>query len=153
LQALWRLVFKGAKMRFQYRSAVGGVLVSVLAACTSVRTVKTEPAPFISAKNPNIVYVVDKDGRLFTIARPQVRGDSVVGVSPSLNKSVGLPLSAVSTLAASQGDSKRTILLVGVLGAGAGGLVFAAAHAGSSQTCDATTLDPKGFQSSTDLCH
>jgi len=104
-------------------------------ACTSVQPVRTEPAPFIAAKHPGVVYVVDKDGRPYTVARPHVEGDSVVGVSPKLDKSVGLPLSSVGSIAAAQPDHTRTALFIVALGAGAGGMGYALAHMGGGNAC------------------
>src|SRR6266513_2724058 len=79
-------------MRSGLRKGVAAALLGAMAGCTAVRPVAA-PAPFISAKHPDVVYVWDKQGRVFSIARPVVQGDSVVGVSPRLDKSVGLPLS------------------------------------------------------------
>src|SRR5205814_8912725 len=100
-----------------------------------VRPVRTAPAPFISAKRPGIVYLVDKEGRLYTVASPRVEGDSVIGLSPRMNTMVGVPLSSVGSVSAAQPDHARTALLVVLLGAGAGGLVYALGHAGSGEGC------------------
>ena len=108
--------------------------MGIIGGCTTVRPLMS-PAPFISAKHPNIVYALDKEGRVYVIARPVVQGDSVVGVSPRLDRSVGLPMSSVSRVSAAQVSTGRTVLLVGLLGASAAGLVYFASHSGSSSGC------------------
>ena len=139
-------------MRSGLRKPVAAALLGAMTGCTAVRPV-VAPAPFISSKHPDVIYVWDKQGRVFSIARPVVQGDSVVGVSPRLDKSVGLPLSSVSRVAAAQADHGRTALLAILLGGGAGGLLYALAHAGTSQPCDAIMLDPKNAQTGTQLCN
>ena len=122
-------------MKQPLRRIISACLLVTLTACTSVQPIRTEPAPFISAKHPQIVYLVDKDGRPYTVENPRVEGDSVIGLSPKKAGIVGLPLSSVGTIAAAQPDHTRTALLIVVLGAGAGGLGYALTHAGSSDSC------------------
>jgi len=122
-------------MTKELRRIMSACLLGSMAACTSVQRVRTAPEPFIAAKRPNVVYLVDKEGRPYTVASPRVQGDSVIGLSPRMNTMVGLPLSSVSEVAAAQPDHTRTALLVVVLGAGAGGLVYALSHAGTGESC------------------
>ena len=122
---------------------ISACLLVTVTACTSMQRVRTEPAPFIVAKHPNLVYVIDTHGRPYTVEHPRVEGDSLLGITPKMNKMVGLPLSAVSSIAAAQADHTRTALLIIALGAGAGGLGYALAHAGGGDACVSYTLDPK----------
>src|ERR1051326_3675514 len=122
-------------MTKELRRFISACLLCSMAACTSVQQVRTAPEPFIAAKRPNILYLVDKDGRPYTVESPRVQGDSVIGLSPRMNTMVGLPLSSVSSIAEAQPDHTRTALLIAVLGAGAGGLVYALGHAGSGESC------------------
>ncbi len=139
-------------MKGRLRRSVAVVLLWAISGCTAVRPVMA-PAPFISDKHPRVVYVVDKDGRLFTIAEPRLQGDSVVGVSAQLDHAVGLPLDRVQQVQASQVSRARTVVLVTVLGAGAIGLAYFAAHAGGGQSCNNATFDPKFFnQGDAGLC-
>lgn len=114
---------------------ISACLLLSMAACTSVQPVRTAPAPFISAKRPGMVYLVDKDGRPYAVESPRVEGDSLIGLTPRLNKLFGLPLSSIGSVSAAQPDRTRTALLVVVLGASAGGLVYALGHAGSGDSC------------------
>jgi hypothetical protein len=103
-------------------------------ACTSVQPVQ-EPAPFIAGKRPNTIYVLDNRGRVYTVVKPQVEGDSLVGVSPRMDRPVGMPMSSVIRVMAPQPDQGRTTLMAVVLAAAAGGLVYFAIHASGSSAC------------------
>ena len=84
-------------MTKELKRIISACLILSMAACTSVQQVRTAPAPFIAAKRPNIVYLFDKDGRLYTVESPHVQGDSVIGLSPRMNTMVGVPLSSVGS--------------------------------------------------------
>jgi len=122
-------------MTKQLKRIISACLLFSMAACTSIQPVRTEPAPFISAKRPQVVYLVDHAGRVYAVEHPRVQGDSVVGLSPRLSNGVGVPLASVSSVSAAQPDHTRTALLVVVLGASGAGLVYALSHAGSGESC------------------
>ena len=105
-----------------------------MSGCTAVRPVQA-PVQFIPEKRPHVVYIVDKAGRVYTIVQPSVQGDSVVGSSARLDKRVGVALPGVRQVLAPQPAHARTVLLVVLLGAGAGGGIYAAIHAGTSNAC------------------
>ena len=110
--------------------------------CTTVQPV-TAPAPFISARHPSVVYVLDKGGRQYSIVSPALHGDSVVGVTIEKNRSVGVPFSSIDQVSASQVSRGRTIAFLGLVGVAGGLLVHAAAGAGTALPCDPATWDPK----------
>ena len=102
--------------------------------CTSLQPV-AQPAPYISAKHPETVYLLDNMGRFYTVVKPHLEGDSVVGVSARMDRPVGMPLTSVSRMLAPQPDQARTVLLGATVAAGAAALVYFAIHAGGSGAC------------------
>ena len=112
-----------------------GVALTLLAGsgCTSVRPV-TAPAPFILEKHPGVVFVAKGD-HTYTLLKPKMSGDSIVGFTPKYYKPLGFALPTVSQVKAPQPDRTRTALLVGGVAVGAAALVYAFSHASSGQAC------------------
>jgi hypothetical protein len=91
------------------------ILVALLpvaaAACVSVRPVLA-PAQFIPTKQPEVVWVTQQSGEVIPVARPTLRGDTLVGNWLGTAEPVAVHLPRMSTMLARQPDPKRTRLLV-----------------------------------------
>jgi hypothetical protein len=117
-------------------------LLTATAGCTTVQLVRA-PLPFITAKHPSVVYVLDKTGRQYSILSPALTGDSVVGVSMNMDRAVRVPVSAIDKVSASQFNKGRTIAFLALLGVAGAAFVDVANQAGTAQPCDPATFDPK----------
>jgi len=83
----------------------------VTASCMTVRPVAA-PASFIPTRQPEVVWVTHQSGEFIPVARPSLRGDTLVGNWLGRAEPVAVPLPHVSALLARQPDPKRTSLLV-----------------------------------------
>lgn len=104
------------------RRAAGLGLVALTAGCASVREV-FEPAEFISAKRPAVVYVTQRSRAVVWIANPRVSGDTLFGTVAGDTRPVAVPLMDVQSVSASRMDGGRTALLALTV---VGGTAFAA---------------------------
>ena len=79
--------------------------------CSSLQPVR-QPAEFISASTPPVVYVTHRNRALIVIERPRVSGDTVYGNWQGQSRPVAVPLSQVQSMLARRKDGGRTALLV-----------------------------------------
>ena len=100
------------------------LLVSGLTACVSVRPVLT-PASFIPQQNPELVWVTSQQGEVIPIARPSLRGDTLVGHWLGTREPVSVMLPQVQ-IQARQPDHKRTVFAVASIGLLASFVVYRA---------------------------
>lgn len=95
-----------------------------LTACMSVRPVLT-PRSFIAQQNPELVWVTSQEGEVIPIARPSLRGDTLVGHWLGTREPVSVMLPHVQ-IQARQPDRKRTAFMVAGVGLVAGFVLYRA---------------------------
>ena len=107
--------------------------------CATLQPVE-QPARFIPDRNPQVVYVTFKNESRVTLARPLVRGDSLVGTVEGVSHPVAAPLSHIQRVEALQRNPGRTRWLVVGIGAltVVGAFVLAQPAVGGELGCDAT---------------
>ena len=101
------------------------------AACMSVRPVLT-PSNFIPQQNPDLVWVTSQQGEVIPLARPSLRGDTLVGNWLGTSERVTFSLPTLQGLSARQPDRKRTTMLIATAAALAGFVVWRALESGST---------------------
>ena len=126
------------------RRLCGGLVVAMIAACTSVEPVQ-QPAKYIVGKQPRTVWLTKANHSVVRMDGPRMLGDTVIG-------SVGgeyteVPLSEVTRVAAEQSSKGKTIAAATIGGAAvAAALIVIFKHSGSSsnsvndQIADTMTL-------------
>ena len=117
------------------------LLVAVLLGTVGCATLQPlrEPAQFIAAENPKVVYVTYKNRTVEGVAQPRVSGDSLFGaLQGNPSHRVAVPLSQVQLMRAKQPDRKRTIMLIAGLGVFTAANVYMLAKTGSDVSCDGT---------------
>jgi len=116
-------------------------LVAVLLSsvgCVSLQQLR-EPAQFIAAENPKVVYVTYKNRTVEGVAQPRVSGDSLFGaLQGNPSHRVAVPLSQVQLMRAKQPDRKRTIMLIAGLGVFTAANLYMFLRTGSDVSCDGT---------------
>ena len=114
-------------------------LVAVLLSsvgCVSLQQLR-EPAQFIAAENPKVVYVTYKNRTVEGVAQPRVSGDSLFGgLQRSPSHRVAVPLSQVQFVKAVQPDGKRTAMLIAGLGVITASSIFVLLKTGVDASCD-----------------
>lgn len=95
-----------------------------LTACMSVRPVLT-PSSFIPQRNPELVWATSQEGEVIPIARPSLRGDTLVGHWLGTREPVSVMLPQVQ-IQARQPDHKRTALMAAGIGLVAGFVLYRA---------------------------
>lgn len=81
------------------------------AGCATLQPV-SDPAAFISATNPQVVYATHNSGSVVAVAQPRISGDTLLGVRQGLSRPVALPLSHLRRIQAVQRDRTRTTVTV-----------------------------------------
>jgi len=100
------------------------LLVAGLSGCMSVRPVLT-PSSFIPQRNPDLVWATSQQGEVIPIARPSLRGDTLVGHWLGTREPVSVMLPQVQ-IQARQPDHKRTALMAAGIGLVAGFVLYRA---------------------------
>jgi hypothetical protein len=117
------------------RVPLAAVLLASIA-CSSLQPVP-EPAQFIPAMNPELVYVTFHNRAQVPLARPHVSGDSLVGTLAGVGRPWGVPLSQVQVVEAVQRDKRRTRWLIAGLGVVTVAGVYAFSRLGTGDNkCD-----------------
>lgn len=111
------------------RIALTGLLLAG-AACTSVRPV--QPAEYIPKNNPQTVWVTYTDNSFVPVDHPTIVGDTLKGMWSGLSEPVTIPFNQIQTVQAKMPNSKRTVMLVSVLGLAAVGVAYTVSTAGNS---------------------
>ena len=91
------------------RVTAAGVLAATVA-CARVREV-FEPAQFITAKSPSVVYVMQRNRAVVAIAHPRISGDTVLGTVAGETRAIAVPFSEVHSVSAVRLGGARTVLL------------------------------------------
>ena len=73
------------------RKITSALLIGAMLGCTAVQRVAA-PASFIPQEQPEQVWVTSEEGETFALLRPEVRGDSVVGILAGTSESITVPL-------------------------------------------------------------
>ena len=89
-------------------------------------------AEFIQQHHPDVVWVTYTDNSFVPVQGPRIVGDSLMGTWQGLSEPIAISLKEIQTVQARIPAPKRTILLVGVVAAAAGGVAFTIATAGNS---------------------
>jgi len=105
-------------------------LIPLATACTAVAAVH-QPAQFIAAKAPAIVWVTAADNSEVVLLAPSVKADTLAGLVDGAHY-VEMPLSSVHSMRARQPALRRTLLLLGGATLGMTAVVVAASHAGGA---------------------
>lgn len=106
--------------------------------CATLQPLK-EPAQFIAAENPKLVYVTYKNRTVEGVAQPRVSGDSLFGaLQGNPSHRVAVPLSQVQLMRAKQPDGTRTAMLIAGLAVFTAANVYMFAKTGSDVSCDGT---------------
>jgi len=116
-------------------------LIAVLLSTVGCATLQPlrEPAQFIAAENPKVVYVTYKNRTVEGVAQPRVSGDSLFGaLQGNPSHRVAVPLSQVQLVRAKQPDRKRTIMLIAGLGVFTAANLYMFLGTGSDVSCDGT---------------
>lgn len=79
-------------------------------ACSSLQTVR-DPNAFM-ATNPDLVVVIYNDNGEVPVAKPQFRGDTLVGQWAGLNEPISVPMDQIQRIDAVQKDPKKTTLFI-----------------------------------------
>lgn len=125
------------------------VVVTLLAAaalgCKSLQPIH-EPAQFIAAANPPVVYVTAKNRALLAIELPRISGDTLHGTWQATGNAIAVPLSRVERIEAPQRDGKRTFAFAAGATIVGGVLIYALAQSSSGQDigCSYHTWPPRG---------
>ncbi len=87
------------------------VLLLTMTACTSLQPV-AEPGGFVAEKSPSFVVIttVDQDQDPIVVARPQMDGGNLVGMTEGERASI--PIVSIRTVRAVQPDRKKTMFAV-----------------------------------------
>jgi hypothetical protein len=115
-------------MAFKLVLSTGLLLVTV--GCVTVQ--KVQPAQFIPAHNPSVVWVTTNDNAFTPVGTPRIEGDSLKGVWSGLQDSVAFSLSQIQYVQAKLPAPKRTVMLATVLTVVVGGSIYSIATAGNS---------------------
>jgi hypothetical protein len=83
------------------------------------------PSSFIAQRNPELVWATSQEGEVIPIARPSLRGDTLVGHWLGTREPVSVMLPQVQ-IQARQPDHKRTAFVVASIGLVAGFVVYRA---------------------------
>ncbi|MGH7507226.1 MAG: hypothetical protein ACRELX_16340 [Longimicrobiales bacterium] len=117
--------------------AVG--LVLTVTGCMSAPRPIDEPLPYIAVKRPERVWVTRNDGAELIVRRPQMLGDTILGLAAASREEVTVALDETRFVSVRQIDATKTALLVAGL-AVAAGLAFAVL-AGTGDSLDRDELD------------
>ena len=115
-------------MVLKYVSLAGLLLLA--AGCVTVQ--KVQPAQFIPAHNPSVVWVTTNDNAFTPVGTPRIEGDSLKGIWSGLQDSVAISLNEIQYVQVKLASPKRTALLATVLTATVGGAIYSIATAGNS---------------------
>jgi hypothetical protein len=102
-------------------------LIPLATGCTAIAAVH-QPAQFIVAKAPAIVWITAADNSEVALLAPKVKADTLAGLVEGVHY-VEMPLSSVHSMRARQPALRRTLLLLGGATLGVTGVVVAASHA------------------------
>jgi hypothetical protein len=117
------------------RTSLTAIVLGTLG-CATLQPLR-EPAQFIAAQNPKVVYVTYKNRTVEGIVQPRVSGDSLYGaLHNSPGHRVAVPLSQVQLVRALQPDKKRTTMLIAGLAVFAATSVYVLAKTGNDASCD-----------------
>jgi len=106
------------------RRLVAATLVASILGCTTVRPV-SNPAEFIPAKQPKLLWVTQQDGKSMLLVNARVEDNHIVGQwRGRWEEEVRVPLTEAPQVEAKQIEVKRTAILTSVL-AVTGGLAVA----------------------------
>lgn len=97
-------------MKSYMRAGVVLLSVVVLAGCRTWQPLAVAPGPAIAETRPDGVRLVRTDGTRITVARPQVRADSIVGFDGF--DPVGAPLAEVRSVEIQRWSVPRTTGLI-----------------------------------------
>ena len=106
-----------------------GLLLTAVG-CQTVRNV--QPAEYIPQHSPAMVWVTYSDNSFVPVSQPRIVGDTLKGTWAGLQEPVSVSLSEIKTVQARLPSPKRTIMLVTVVAAAAGGVAYTIATAGTS---------------------
>ncbi|MGE5759541.1 MAG: hypothetical protein ACM37V_04175 [Gemmatimonadota bacterium] len=125
-----------------FRATAALLLACYLPACTAWHTQSTPPQQVIATKQPRKLRVVRQDGSRIELQQPRIEGDSLVGTTGvakpgTLLPRVAIALADVKAVEVHEGDTGKTLLLVGVIGA----VMVAGALAGGGSTSWGGTTD------------
>ena len=114
-------------------------LLPVIAGCMRVQRV--QPAEFIPAHSPEVVWVTTENSVSTPILHPHIVGDSLQGTQDWPQQPVTISLKEIKYVQAARPSPTRTALLVTFVGATVAGLVYAIATSdkvGSTYVCGST---------------
>jgi len=117
------------------RTSLTAILLGTLG-CATLQPLR-EPAQFIVAQNPKVVYVTYSNRTVEGVAQPRVSGDSLFGaLQGNPSHRVAVPLSQVQLMRAKQPDGTRTAMLIAGLAVFAATSVYVLAKTGNDASCD-----------------
>jgi hypothetical protein len=130
-------------MAFKHVPLVGLLLAG--AACHVIRPV--QPAQFIPAQHPPMVWVTYTDNSFVPVAQPEMVGDTLKGTWAGVSEPVSIPVGQIQTVQARVPSPKRTVLLFTVLGVATGAVAYTIAQGFGAATnnCGATKGTPNNF--------
>jgi hypothetical protein len=120
-------------------SARVGMVALVLAAagCSTLQPVR-EPAQFIPAMHPKVVFVTYKNRSIIEVAQPRMSGDTIHGTLQGHSTPIAVPLRQIQSIAALQHNKKRTIIMIAGLSVLTAATIYgiAGSWSGKAQECD-----------------
>ena len=105
--------------------------------CVTLLPVK-DPAQFIPASHPQVVFVTYVNRTRMYVTQPRVSGDSLFGTMQGQSHQVAVPLNQVRLIQARQADKKRTVWLIAGLTVAAASSLWALGQSGAGESCDNT---------------
>ena len=121
--------------------SLAGLLLAV-AGCMSVRSV--QPAQYIPAHHPLIVWVTYNDDSYVPVAQPHIVGDSLQGTWQGLQEPISIPLNHIQTVQARMPDHKRTVIFFTTMALVSGAVAYTVATAGNGGKPNACGFDKNG---------
>lgn len=102
--------------------------------CATVQPVR-QPAQYIPTAHPELVVVIYKDNSQAAVTKPQISGDTLIGMWAG--EQVAVPLSDVQRIDAMQKSPRRTAMMVAGLAVLAAGGTYAVVRVTQSgRNCD-----------------
>lgn len=112
------------------------VVLGGLLGCQTIQPVQS-PSSFISAKQPDLIWVTNEYNEVVPVANPRLDDGHVVGTWIGMGDEVKIPLDQARNIEAKQFNPTRTFLLAGSLAAVSGAIIYWAANgSGDPVPCD-----------------
>ncbi len=126
-------------------SVVAALSVPIVSACMSLQPIR-EPAQFIAASHPRVVYVTATNRAQLAIELPRVSGDTLHGTWVANGAPIAVPLSRVERVEAPQRDGARTFAFAAGAVVVGGVLIYAIAQSSTGEDigCSYHTWPPRG---------